>query len=115
MAHGVADALVSPRSTQKYLQRLRTTMGADRVNGFLRYYEIPGYGHAASSIFNASWDSLTTLENWVERGTAPANQVVADTAGVPGRTRPLCEYPAFPRYSGSGDVNSAASFSCALQ
>lgn len=115
MAHGTADGLVSSRSTQKYVQRLRTTMGTDKVNSFLRYYEIPGYGHAASSIFNASWDSLTALENWVEKGTAPVNQVVADTVGVVGRTRPLCEFPAFPRYSGSGDVNAAASFTCAAQ
>jgi feruloyl esterase len=27
-------------------------------------------------------------------------------------TRPLCKYPAFPRYKGSGDPNDAASFSC---
>lgn len=114
MAHGSADALVSNRSTQRYVQRLRATMGSDRVDSFLRYYEIPGYGHAASSIFNASWDSLTALENWVEKGTAPVNQVVTDTAGVPGRTRPLCEFPAYPRYRGSGDVNVAASYACAL-
>lgn len=113
MAHGVADALVSPRSTEKYLQRLRSTMGTDKVASFLRYYEIPGYGHTASSTFNASWDSLTGLEAWVEKGAAPVNQVVADTAGIPGRTRPLCEFPAYPRYSGSGDVNSATSFTCA--
>ena len=43
----------------------------------MRYYEIPGYGHAVSSIFNAAWDSLTTLENWVENGTAPSAQVVS--------------------------------------
>jgi hypothetical protein len=29
-----------------------------------------------------------------------------------GRTRPLCEYPAWPKYNGSGDVNAAASFAC---
>jgi feruloyl esterase len=58
---------------------------------------------------------VTALENWVEKGVAPANQVVADTAGVPGRTRPLCEYPAWAKYSGSGDINSAASYGCAMQ
>jgi hypothetical protein len=115
MAHGTNDALVSTRGTERYLQRLRTTMGNDRVNSFLRYYEIPGYGHAASTVFNAAWDSLTTLENWVERGATPGPQVVADTAGVAGRTRPLCEYPTFPRYTGTGDVNAAASFTCATQ
>jgi Tannase and feruloyl esterase len=78
----------------------------------LRYYEIPAYGHAASTTFNAAWDSLTTLENWVERGIAPPPQTVADTAGVPGRTRPLCEWPTWPRYKGNGDANAAASFEC---
>jgi len=61
----------------------------------------------------ASWDSLTALENWVERGVAPSAQIVSDSVGVPGRTRPLCEYPRWPKYRGTGDVNSAASFDCA--
>ena len=112
MAHGTHDALVSTRATQQYYDRLKTTMGSARVDGFVRYYEIPGYGHAVSTVFNAAWDSLTTLENWVEKGTIPPNQVVTDTVGVPGRTRPLCDYPAYPRYNGSGDVNLAASFTC---
>ena len=113
MAHGSHDALVSTRATEQYLERLRGTMGTAKLDGFLRYYEIPGYGHAASSVFNAAWDSLTTLENWVERGVAPPDQIVADTAGVPGRTRPLCVYPGYPRYAGTGDVNVAASYTCA--
>ncbi|KQP43079.1 tannase/feruloyl esterase family alpha/beta hydrolase [Pseudorhodoferax sp. Leaf274] len=113
MAHGSHDALVSTRATQQYWARVRTTMGATTVDSFMRYYEIPGYGHAVSSVFNAAWDSLTTLENWVERGTAPPAQTVADTAGVPGRTRPLCDYPTWPRYKGTGDVNLAQSYACA--
>ena len=115
MAHGMADALVSTRSTEQYYQRLQATMGASAVANFVRFYEIPGYGHAVSTVYNASWDSLTTLENWVENGVTPPAQTVADTAGVPGRTRPLCEYPSFPRYNGSGDVNAASSFTCATQ
>lgn len=113
MAHGMADVLVSNRATQRFMARLEATMGQAAVDDFVRYYEIPGYGHAVSSVFNASWDSVTALEDWVEQGNAPVDPVVADTAGVPGRTRPLCEYPAWPRYLGSGDVNAAASFECA--
>ncbi|MEB0012034.1 tannase/feruloyl esterase family alpha/beta hydrolase [Glaciimonas sp. Gout2] len=115
MAHGLYDALVSTRATEQYFSRVRKTMGAVKVNSFMRFYEIPGYGHAASSVFNAAWDSLTTLENWVEKGTVPPMQIVADTAGVPGRTRPLCEYPEWPKYKGAGDVNTAQSFVCASQ
>ena len=50
-------------------------MGAAEVDTFARYYEVPGYGHAVSSTFNAAWDSLTALENWAEKGTAPSGQV----------------------------------------
>ncbi len=112
MAHGTADQLVSTRATEQYYERVRTEMGAAGTRDFLRYFEIPGYNHAVSTTFNAAWDSLGALEDWVEKGTAPANQLVFDTAGVPGRSRPLCEYPAWPKYSGSGDVNAAGSFSC---
>ena len=111
--HGTADTLVSPRRSELYVQQLRATMGADKVDSFLRFYEVPGFGHSVSAQFNASWDQLTAIESWVEKSVDPAtNQIVTDTLGVPGRTRPLCLYPTWPKYKGSGDVNSAASFTC---
>lgn len=112
MAHGLNDVLVSSRSTRDYYHTLVRQQGMDAVRDFVRFYEVPGYNHAASSVFNATWDSLTALENWVEKSVAPVDQVTTDTVGVPGRTRPLCEYPKWPRYKGSGDVNAAGSFTC---
>jgi hypothetical protein len=112
MAHGIADVLVSTRATEEYYERLLARMGPSRVRDFVRYYEVPGYGHAFSTVFNASWDSLTALEKWAEEGVSPRDQVVTDTVGVPGRTRPLCDFPKWPQYQGSGDVNAAASFAC---
>lgn len=112
LAHGLNDVLVSSRSTRALYNQWIATMGASAVNAFSRYYEVPGYNHAASSVFNASWDSLTALEGWVEKGTAPERQVTTDTVGVPGRRRPLCDYPLWPRYTGAGDVNAAESFTC---
>lgn len=47
-------------------------MGPSAVNMFVRYYEVAGFGHAASTTFNATWDSLTMLENWAEKGTRPS-------------------------------------------
>jgi hypothetical protein len=111
---GTDDMLISPRSTEAYVEGLRTRMGAQKVDSFLRYYEVPGFGHSLSSIFTAAWDQLPAIENWVEKGIDPAhNQVVTDTVGVPGRTRPLCLYPTWPKYRNSGDANIAGSFSCA--
>lgn len=114
IAHGTADALVNVRATSEYFRRLVGTMGADNANQFVRYYEVPGLGHVFGKSFTATWDSLTALENWVERGVAPRDQVTFDAnAATRGRSRPLCEYPAWPKYNGSGDANLAASFSCA--
>lgn len=112
LAHGLGDVVVSSRATQDYHARLLAQFGQATLDGFVRYYEVPGYGHAAGSVFNAAWDSLTALDDWVTQGRAPQAQVVHDTVGVPGRTRPLCDYPTWPRYAGAGDVNLAASFEC---
>jgi hypothetical protein len=113
IVHGKADALVNVRATSEYYRRLVATMGQSRADEFVRYYEVPGFGHVFGKAFGASWDSLTALENWVERGVAPRDQVVTDTnTPTRGRTRPLCEYPGWPRYMG-GDVNLASSFICA--
>jgi feruloyl esterase len=112
IAHGTADVLVSTRATEQYFERLQAAMGEAKVRKFARFYEIPGYGHAVSTVFNAAWDSLTTLENWVEKHTAPPDQVVTDTIGSPGRQRPLCEYPSWPEYRGKGAINAASSFVC---
>ncbi len=114
--HGTADLIVSPRLSEDYYDRLQKTMGRDKVASFVRFYEVAGFGHAISTNFSASWDYLSALENWVEKEADPAEgEVVTDTIGVPGRTRPLCLYPKWPKYKGSGDVNKASSFACALQ
>jgi hypothetical protein len=112
LAHGLSDVLVATQATEQYYQRLQAQFGPTYTDSFARFYEVAGLGHAVSSVFNATWDSLTTLEQWVEKGVPPANQVTTDTAGVPGRTRPLCDYPKWVQYKGTGDVNLAASFTC---
>jgi feruloyl esterase len=61
--HGEADMVVSPRLTELYYARLRKKMGATKVDGILRFYEIPGFSHGASNTFNATWDYLSAIEN----------------------------------------------------
>jgi feruloyl esterase len=50
------------------------------------------------------------MERWVEQGVAP-ERIVATKAGSP-MSRPLCPYPALPRYRGTGDPNDEKSFVC---
>lgn len=114
MVHGLSDACVSSRATAQYFDQLKSTMGEEVVHSFVRYFEVPGYGHGSSRSFNAAWDSVGALENWVESGLAPVSQIVQDKTGIPGRSRPLCDYPAWPKYVGSGDPDSASSFVCAI-
>nr|WP_245783052.1 tannase/feruloyl esterase family alpha/beta hydrolase [Amycolatopsis sacchari] len=112
LLHGAADELVSPFATNDYYERVRDVVGPGQTRGFLRYYVVPGANHAnfGTPAFAAGWDSLTALERWVEKGQSPVNPVVTDLAH--NRTRPLCEFPAWPRYRG-GNPDSAASFTCA--
>ena len=113
MLQGTADMLIPTRATERYVANVRTKLGATTTDAFLRYYEVAGFQHGVSTTFQSAWDSLTALESWVEKSTDPAeNEVTTDLIGVPGRTRPLCRYPAFPKYKGTGDMNLAASFTC---
>jgi len=52
----------------------------------------------------------------VEKGVPPSRQSLAleklDGAGKLTQTRPMCKFPAYARYNGSGDANAAASFTC---
>ncbi|MFD2419424.1 tannase/feruloyl esterase family alpha/beta hydrolase [Amycolatopsis pigmentata] len=111
LLHGAADELVSSRSTSDYYQRVRDVLGPQATNMFMRYYLVPGANHAnfGSPAFAASWDSLSALERWVEKGQPPTNPTVAEANHD--RTRPLCEYPYWPRYR-AGDPDSASSFVC---
>jgi feruloyl esterase len=112
LLHGAADELVSPYSTNDYYTRVRNLLGPRLTGSFLRYYVVPGSNHAdfGTPAFNASWDSLSALDHWVHTGQSPRNPVVAD-ASHDNRTRPLCQFPDWPRYR-AGDPDSAASFVC---
>jgi feruloyl esterase len=111
MVHGTTDLLVPTAMTTGYYNSLGARYGS-KLKDFARYYVAPGFGHGFGA-FTLEWDSLTALDAWVETGKAPESPVVTDgAAATKGRTRPLCEYPAWPRYNGTGDVNTAASYTC---
>jgi len=112
---GTDDFEVSPRATEAYYAQLRQSLGAAAVARTVRFYEVPGFAHTVSTIFRPTWDPVSAIEGWAEHGIDPADRLFAtDATGVPGRTRPLCRYPTWPKYE-SGDVNAAASFVCTYQ
>ena len=114
MTHGTADDLITPHNSIEYYKRQVAQFGEARLNSFMRFYVIPGLGHGFG-VFNAKFDSLGALRDWVENGKAPAGLTAMDGNMGPtaGRTRPLFEWPKWPRFIGApGGVNSTSSFTC---
>jgi pimeloyl-ACP methyl ester carboxylesterase len=112
MTHGTADDFITPHNSIEYYKRQVTQFGQERMNSFLRFYIIPGFGHGFGR-FNAKFDSLVALQNWVEKGQPPSGLTAMDANKGASRTRPLCEWPAWPKFTGAaGTENSAASYTC---
>jgi hypothetical protein len=110
---GLSDEVISPNQTIAFYETLVTRYGQSVVDSFMRLYMVPGFQHG-NGVFIPAWDELGALDRWVTQGIAPETLVGADIArATNGRTRPLCRYPGYPRYLGKGNVNSAASFTCA--
>ena len=107
--HGFNDPGPSPLSTIAYydavLERVPAAKDATRL------FLLPGVLHCSGGAGPDQFDSLTAIENWVERGIAPT-ELLATKENSP-LSRPLCPYPQLPRYRGTGDTNAAANFECA--
>ncbi len=113
IVHGTADATVPTNASVMYYKMVQSRMGQEETERFLRFYLIPGFGHERGA-FKAGFDALGILDHWLDTGVAPKELTVVDNnKGSQGRMRPLCAYPAWPKYKGAGDVTATSSFECA--
>ena len=112
LVHGTVDDFISPHNTVAYYNRQRASQGQKALDSFVRFYLVPGLGHGQGP-FNAKYDGLKVLEDWVEKGHAPGTLTAVDeNPATKGRTRPMCVFPAWPKYDGTGSVDSASSYRC---
>jgi len=112
LTHGTADDFITPHNTELYYSRQLRQFGKAGVDSFIRFYMIPGFGHGFGP-FNAKFDSLKALQNWVEKGQAPVGLTAVDGNPNANRARPLCEWPTWPKFTGApGSENGAGSFTC---
>jgi pimeloyl-ACP methyl ester carboxylesterase len=112
MTHGTVDDFITPHNTELYYQRQVKQFGKAGVDSFIRFYMIPGFGHGFGP-FNAKIDSLKALQNWVEKGQAPAGLTAVDGNPNANRSRPLCEWPKWPKFTGAaGAEGNASNFTC---
>jgi feruloyl esterase len=104
--HGASDPWYSVFDTQDYVRRNKE---ANPEFDSSRFYIVPGMGHCGQGGL-ARFDMLSALVDWVEKGTAPGGIIASDfTQQV---ARPLCPWPQYGRYKGTGDPKDAANFEC---
>lgn len=110
--HGISDPWFSALDTIGYYERLAAGNAPGPVADWSRLFLVPGMGHCGGGDATLDqFDMVSAIVDWVEQGSPPA-QVTATGTAFPGRSRPLCPYPQHAKYSGSGESESAASFSC---
>jgi feruloyl esterase len=120
MYHGWSDSLITPALTLDEWGRMRAQMGGVKVDSFARLFMVPGMDHCGGGSGTSTFQLMTTLADWVEKGVAPDSTTAANTpiasraaaTGVTARTRPLCPYPKVATYKGTGSIDDAASFTC---
>ncbi len=99
----------------EYYDALAKTLGAETMRQFARLYVVPGGDHGGANA-PSKVDLLGMLDKWVVEGQAPTGSEIAEEYGSDlrvTRSKPLCAYPTYPQYVGSGDKNSAGSYRCA--
>jgi feruloyl esterase len=107
ITHGWADTGITPETSIWYYDSVLDKMGRNQ-DDWLRLFMAPGMCHCGGGPGVNTFDSIGALENWVEKGVAPATMLGKGK----GLTRPLCPYPQYAEYKGTGDLKDAANWSC---
>lgn len=103
--HGWSDSLSSAKATVQYFEDVIDTTfagSADAARQSTRLFLAPGMGHCGGGNGPNSWDRLSDLVQWVERGVAP-DSIVASRGRGQDNERPLCPYPQQAQYVGASD------------
>jgi feruloyl esterase len=106
---GWGDTTITPENTVLYYDSVLEKMGKDQGN-WMRLFLVPGMAHCGGGPGPNSIDTLGTLEQWREKGLTPS-QIMGSNAAA-GMTRPVCSYPQYANYTGTGDLKDAANWSC---
>ena len=112
MYHGWSDPNVSPLNTLHYYQNVLKKMDA-AAGDSIRLFMFPGMGHCGGGEGPNTFDAMSALTQWVEKGQAPEQVLASHRAnGAVDRTRPVCAYPKAAVYKGAGSIDDATNFVC---
>jgi feruloyl esterase len=112
--HGLSDPVISPYGVMWLYEDLAAQQGGYKeVQKNARLFLVPAMQHCSDGPTPTRFDTLTALENWVEKGDGPDSIASTHMNGkTPDRSLPLCKFPEMPHYKGSGDVKDAQNWSC---
>lgn len=113
--HGVSDPWFSAQETARYYNQLvKDNGGKEKVSQWSRLFLVPGMGHCGGGVAALDqFDMIDPIVDWVEKNNAPEKIIVTGHA-FPNRSRPLCPYPSYANYTGTGVSENAESFACRL-
>jgi feruloyl esterase len=114
--HGWSDPSISSLNSINYYKSVLDFMGGSvNVRDSYRLFMIPGMDHCGGGDGPNTFDSIRVIEEWVEAGKAPARIIASQVKdGKVGWTHPLCPFPQAAKYNGTGSIDDAANFVCAL-
>lgn len=116
--NGGGDTAFSMHDVTAYYDKVSARYGGvSKAQDFVRAFYVPGMAHCSGGAGSTDqFDAFGAVRKWAEEGGAPDAMIATARAAAgsphPGRTRPLCAYPAEAIYNGTGDPEVAASFSC---
>ncbi len=112
LSHGWSDGLIPSPNTVAYYKAIESELPEEETADSVRLFMIPGMGHCGGGDAPTVTDMLSVIDGWVETGKAPERIIAKSSPQQKPASRPLCPYPQYARYKGSGDPNDAASFVC---
>ena len=125
--HNFGDGNLSPYMSINYYKKAAKMYGGyDKLQKNVRLFMLPGTTHCSiTSVGPNSFDVLTAMENWVEKGQVPDALLAtvddrqfspgapkAEALKFPSWTAKLCKFPEMARYSGKGDTKDAGNWTC---
>jgi len=113
-------ALPTGSIVKYYEDVVKTVGGLKETQDFARLFVIPESSGCVGTFNDETFNAFKAVQDWVEKGIAPdtityvdrVSQSNSSTQSAVTRTRPVCAYPKISRYTGSGDPNDGANFSC---
>ncbi len=107
---GWSDHFTLPGIAIDYYNKVVQTVGVERARDSVRLFMMPGLNHCED---RGEFDMVRELEKWIQTKTAP-DRIVGSRVweGKVAGTRLLCAYPQVATYSGTGNTDDVANYTC---